>query len=81
MTVLHQDIGDGWCVRTSVTFRGSWGGFRGSAVADVADAGCGSGVLGEDLALQVGDGDLVAGLGAVADDEDLLEARGRTSTL
>lgn len=28
----------------------------GSAVADVCDAGCGSGVLGEDFALQVGDG-------------------------
>jgi hypothetical protein len=30
-------------------------------------------VLGEDLALEVGDGDLVAGLVAVADDQDLLE--------
>ena len=34
---------------------GSWG----SAVSDVADAGSGSGVFGEDLALQVGDDDVV----------------------
>ena len=41
----------------------------GSSVADVGDAGCGSGVLGENLALRVGDDDLVT----VADNEDLLK--------
>ena len=45
-----------------------WSGW--SAVADVGGAGCGSGVLDEDLAFEVCDGDLVA----VDDDEDLLEA-------
>lgn len=68
-----QDVGDGWCVRTSVTLPGLVGGFRGVVVADMADAGRGSGVLGEDLVVEVGDGDLVAGLAAVADDEDLPE--------
>jgi len=43
------------------------------AVADVADAGCWSDVLGEDFTVEVGDGDLVAGLVAVGDDQDLLE--------
>ncbi len=43
------------------------------AVADVADSGCGSVVFGEDFSVQVGDGDLVAGLVAVGDDEDLFE--------
>jgi hypothetical protein len=38
-------------------------------VADVGHSGCGSGVLGEDLAIQVGDDDLVT----VVDGEDLLE--------
>ena len=70
MTVLHQDIGDSWCVRTSVTLEGLGAWAAGSAVADVGDAGGGSGVLDEDLAVEVGDGDLVA----VGDDEDLLEA-------
>ena len=47
---------------------GSWS--AGSAVADVGDAGCGSGVLDQDDAVGVGDGDVV-----VVDDElDLLEA-------
>lgn len=56
-----------------MTLPGLVGGFRGVVVADVADAGRGSGVLGEDLVVEVGDGDLVAGLAAVADDEDLPE--------
>ena len=73
MTVLDQDIGDGWCVRTSVTLPGSWGGFL--VVGRCRRSGCrgGSGVLGEVLAEQVGDGDLVAGLIAVGDDEYLFE--------
>ena len=62
---MCQDIGDGSGVL-------AWA--AGAAVADVGDPGCGSGVFDEDLALQVGDGDCVAGLVAVGDDEDLLEA-------
>src|SRR5262245_40960516 len=62
---MCQDIGD-----TSGVL--AWA--AGVAVADVGDAGRGSGVLDEDLAVEVGDGDLVAGLVAVGDDEDLLEA-------
>ena len=69
MTVLHQDIGDGSCLRTSVTIRGLRAWSSGPAVADVGHAGRGSGVLGEDLAVQIGDGEFVA----VGDDEDLLE--------
>lgn len=65
MTVLHQDIGDGRCVRTLVTVVWAWA--AGSAVADVLDPGCGAGSFGEDLALQIGHDDLVA----IADDEDL----------
>ena len=50
MTVLCQDIGDGWCVRTSVTFRGVLRG-RPPRVARVAGSwwetylvpGCGHG--------------------------------------
>ena len=53
-----------------MTIQGSWAWAAGSAVADVGHAGRGSGVLDEDLAFEVGDGDLVA----VGDDEDLLEA-------
>ena len=59
-----------------MTIQGSWRGPRGAAVADVGHSGRGSGVLDEDLAFEVGDGDLVAG----DDDEDLLEAR-RPSTM
>ena len=73
MTGLHQDFGDSGCVRTSVTVWGSWGGGAGSAVADVGHSWCGWGVLGEDLAVEVGGDDLVAGLVGVGDDEDLLE--------
>jgi hypothetical protein len=71
--VLLQDIDDGWCVRTWGTVPVSSGGSGRPTVADVADAGCGSDVLGEDLGLEVGADDLVSGLVAVADDEDLLE--------
>jgi hypothetical protein len=63
---MSQDFGDGLGVV------GAWSGW--SAVADVGGAGCGSGVLDEELALAVGDGDRVAGLVAVGDDEDVLEA-------
>ena len=58
-----------------MTFAGS-SVFRGSVVADIADAGSGSGALSEDLAVEVGDDDRVAGLVAVADDEDLSERVG-----
>jgi len=63
VTVLHQDIGGGRCVRTSVTFASCRCVIRGSVVADVGDARCGAGVPDEDLAVEVGDGDLVAGAG------------------
>jgi hypothetical protein len=73
--LMCQDIGDGSGVL-------AWA--AGAAVADVSHSGRGSGVFDEDLALQVGDGDLVAGLVAVGDDvltqlnaalgEDVLEA-------
>jgi hypothetical protein len=65
--LVYQDIGDGSGVL-------AWA--AGAAVADVGHSGRGSGVLDEDLAFEVGDGDLVAG----DDDEDLLEAR-RPSTM
>jgi hypothetical protein len=41
-----------------------------SAVADVGHCGSGAGVLDEDLAVQVGDGEVVA----VDDDQDVLES-------
>ena len=41
----------------------------GSAVADVTHSWCGAGVLDEDLAIEVGDGEVVA----VVDDQDVLE--------
>ena len=44
---------------------GAWA--AGSAVADISDAGCGSAVLGEDLAVEIGDDDRVC----VGDDENL----------
>ncbi|WP_309648880.1 hypothetical protein [Nocardioides sp.] len=59
---MSQDFGDG--SGFGVALAGS------SAFADVRHAGAGSGELGEDLAVQVGDGDLVA----VGDDQDLYEA-------
>lgn len=52
-----------------MTVAGSSGGFSGVGLSDVADAGSGPGVFGEDLALQVGDDDVVV----VAVDEDLVE--------
>ena len=66
---MSQNMGDSWCLGTSVTFRCPWAWSGRSAVADVGDSWAGSGVLGGELALQVGDGDLVA----VGDDQDLRE--------
>ncbi|GEL21148.1 hypothetical protein PSU4_01020 [Pseudonocardia sulfidoxydans NBRC 16205] len=47
-------------------------------MADDDVPGSGPGVLGEDLAVEVGDDDRVAGPVSVADDEDLCERVGAT---
>ena len=44
---MYRDIGDIWCIRTSVTVVWFWGVDAGSAVADVFGVGRGSVVFGK----------------------------------
>ena len=67
---MSQDIGD----TSGCLGRGA----AGSAVADVGDAGCGAGVLDEDLASR--SVTVILSPSAVGDDQDLFEAV-RPSTL
>jgi hypothetical protein len=49
------------CLRTSVTFSGLGASTRVSPITDISHAGNGLGVLDQDLTVQIGDSDLVAG--------------------
>jgi hypothetical protein len=52
-----------------------------ATVADVTDSGCSSEVFGKDYTVQVGDDDLVAGLVAVGDNQDLFEDAARADSV